>query len=62
MLDSGAQWRLTSTVNFIAPLISFKGETQLLPFLLTLSLPKSGPVQTSYEEKLQLYSLYKQGE
>ncbi|BEJ13760.1 hypothetical protein CspHIS471_0309340 [Cutaneotrichosporon sp. HIS471] len=24
------------------------------------SLPKSGPVQTSYEEKLQLYSLYKQ--
>lgn len=25
------------------------------------SLPKSGPVQTSYEEKLQLYSLYKQG-
>ncbi|KAL1412853.1 hypothetical protein Q8F55_000602 [Vanrija albida] len=24
------------------------------------SLPKSGPVQTSYEEKLQLYALYKQ--
>lgn len=26
------------------------------------SLPKGGPVQTSYEEKLWLYSLYKQGE
>lgn len=25
------------------------------------SLPKGGPVQTSYEEKLWLYSLYKQG-
>jgi acyl-CoA-binding protein len=24
------------------------------------SLPKSGPIQTSYEEKLALYSLYKQ--
>jgi hypothetical protein len=27
----------------------------------TYSLPKSGPVQTSYEEKLVLYALYKQG-
>ena len=26
------------------------------------SLPKSGPVQTNYEEKLTLYALYKQGE
>ncbi len=26
------------------------------------SLPKGGPVQTSYEEKLCLYALYKQGE
>jgi hypothetical protein len=25
------------------------------------SLPKAGPVQTGYEEKLLLYSLYKQG-
>ncbi|KAH8930230.1 ACBP-domain-containing protein, partial [Atractiella rhizophila] len=24
------------------------------------SLPKSGPIQTSYDDKLQLYSLYKQ--
>ena len=29
--------------------------------ILTASLPKGGPVQTSYEEKLCLYSLYKQG-
>lgn len=26
------------------------------------SLPKSGPITTTYEEKLMLYSLYKQGE
>jgi hypothetical protein len=26
------------------------------------SFPKSGPVNTTYEEKLMLYSLYKQGE
>ena len=30
--------------------------------LLTNSLPKGGPVQTTYEEKLWLYSLYKQCE
>jgi acyl-CoA-binding protein len=29
---------------------------------LTCRLPKGGPVQTSYEDKLALYSLYKQGE
>lgn len=26
------------------------------------SLPKGGPISTTYEEKLMLYSLYKQGE
>lgn len=25
------------------------------------SLPKTGPIQTGYEEKLTMYSLYKQG-
>jgi len=30
--------------------------------LTWISLPKGGPVQTTYEEKLWLYSLYKQGD
>lgn len=28
---------------------------------LVQTLPKNGPIQSSYEEKLALYSLYKQG-
>lgn len=41
--------------------VMLPGEYQLR-FTEEFSLPKGGPVQTSYEEKLWLYSLYKQGE
>lgn len=33
----------------------------VLMLITRCSLPKAGPVQTGYEEKLLLYSLYKQG-
>lgn len=57
-----------STVNSIELSTLYKGRSLLLnlSYIGSIadirSLPKGGPVQTSYEEKLWLYSLYKQGQ
>ena len=56
-----------STVNSIEQSTLYKGGSLFFKFSHrgiadSRSLPKGGPVQTSYEEKLWLYSLYKQGQ